>query len=262
MVDFQYKDSYDVRDLEEIVRILRAPGGCPWDAEQTHQSIRRNFLEEAYEAVEAIDEGSPDHLKEELGDVLLQVMLHARMEQEEGRFDLDGVADGICKKLIFRHPHVFGNVEVSGTGEVLSNWEALKRQEKGQATNTDALEAVARSLPALWRAEKVQKKAKKAGFDWPDISGALDKLSEEIGELKAAVAQGSNVEEELGDLLFSAVNVARFLKADPEDALNSATDKFIHRFQKVEELAAAQGRSMEGMTLAELDKLWEQAKES
>ncbi len=262
MVDFQYKDSYDVRDLEEIVRILRAPGGCPWDAEQTHQSIRRNFLEEAYEAVEAIDEGSPDHLKEELGDVLLQVMLHARMEQEEGRFDLDGVADGICKKLIFRHPHVFGNVEVSGTGEVLSNWEALKRQEKGQATNTDALEAVARSLPALWRAEKVQKKAKKAGFDWPDISGALDKLSEEIGELKAAVAQGSNVEEELGDLLFSAVNVARFLKADPEDALNSATDKFIHRFQKVEEFAAAQGRSMEGMTLAELDKLWEQAKES
>ncbi|MBM6926796.1 nucleoside triphosphate pyrophosphohydrolase [Pseudoflavonifractor phocaeensis] len=262
MVDFQYKDSYDVRDLEEIVRILRAPGGCPWDAEQTHQSIRRNFLEEAYEAVEAIDEGSPDHLKEELGDVLLQVMLHARMEQEEGRFDLDGVADGICKKLIFRHPHVFGNVEVSGTGEVLSNWETLKRQEKGQATNTDALEAVARSLPALWRAEKVQKKAKKAGFDWPDISGALDKLSEEIGELKAAVAQGTNVEEELGDLLFSAVNVSRFLKADPEDALNRATDKFIHRFQKVEEFAAAQGRSMEGMTLEELDKLWEQAKGS
>ena len=262
MVDFQYKDSYDVRDLEEIVRILRAPGGCPWDAEQTHQSIRRNFLEEAYEAVEAIDEGSPDHLKEELGDVLLQVMLHARMEQEEGRFDLDGVADGICKKLIFRHPHVFGNVEVSGTGEVLSNWETLKRQEKGQATNTDALEAVARSLPALWRAEKVQKKAKKAGFDWPDISGALDKLSEEIGELKAAVAQGTNVAEELGDLLFSAVNVSRFLKADPEDALNRATDKFIHRFQKVEEFAAAQGRSMEGMTLEELDKLWEQAKGS
>ena len=262
MVDFQYKDSYGVKDLEEIVRILRAPGGCPWDAEQTHQSIRRNFLEEAYEAVEAIDEGSPDHLKEELGDVLLQVMLHARMEQEEGRFDLDGVADGICKKLIFRHPHVFGNVEVSGTGEVLSNWETLKRQEKGQATNTDALEAVARSLPALWRAEKVQKKAKKAGFDWPDISGALDKLSEEIGELKAAVAQGTNVEEELGDLLFSAVNVARFLKADPEDALNRATDKFIHRFQKVEEFAAAQGRSMEGMTLEELDKLWEQAKGS
>ena len=149
MVDFQYKDSYGVKDLEEIVRLLRAPGGCPWDAEQTHQSIRRNFLEEAYEAVEAIDEGSPEHLKEELGDVLLQVVFHALMEQEAGRFDLDAVADGICKKLIFRHPHVFGEVSVSGTGEVLSNWEELKRKEKGQATNTDALEAVARYLDAV-----------------------------------------------------------------------------------------------------------------
>ena len=226
MVDFQYKDSYGVKDLEEIVRILRAPGGCPWDAEQTHQSIRRNFLEE------------------ELGDVLLQVVMHARMEQEAGRFDLDGVADGICKKLIYRHPHVFGDVAVSGTGEVLSNWEALKRKEKGQATNTDALEAVARALPALWRAEKVQKKARKAGFDWPDVSGALDKLSEELEELKTAAAEGTNVAEELGDLLFSAVNAARFLKVDPEDALNGATDKFIGRFRKVEAQAAAE----EGLT--------------
>ncbi|MCI7473004.1 MAG: nucleoside triphosphate pyrophosphohydrolase [Clostridiales bacterium] len=262
MVDFQYKDSYDVRDLEEIVRILRAPGGCPWDAEQTHESIRRNFLEEAYEAVEAIDEQNPDHLKEELGDVLLQVLFHARMEQEAGRFDLDDVADGVCKKLIYRHPHVFGDVSVSGTGEVLTNWEELKRREKGQATNTDALDAVARSLPALWRAEKVQKKAKKAGFDWPDISGALDKLSEELEELKTAVAEGTNVEEELGDLLFSAVNVSRFLKVDPEEALGQATDKFIGRFAKVEEQAAAQNQSMEGMTLEELDKLWEHAKET
>ena len=262
MVDFQYKDSYGVKDLEEIVRLLRAPGGCPWDAEQTHQSIRRNFLEEAYVAVEAIDEGSPEHLKEELGDVLLQVVFHALMEQEAGRFDLDAVADGICKKLIFRHPHVFGEVSVSGTGEVLSNWEELKRKEKGQATNTDALEAVARSLPALWRAEKVQKKAKKAGFDWPDVSGALDKLSEELEELKTAVAEGTNVEEELGDLLFSAVNVSRFVKVDTEEALNRATDKFIGRFRKVEEEAARQGRALEGMSLAELDKLWEHAKET
>lgn len=262
MVDFQYKDSYGVKDLEEIVRLLRAPGGCPWDAEQTHQSIRRNFLEEAYEAVEAIDEGSPERLKEELGDVLLQVVFHALMEQEAGRFDLDAVADGICKKLIFRHPHVFGEVSVSGTGEVLSNWEELKRKEKGQATNTDALEAVARSLPALWRAEKVQKKAKKAGFDWPDVSGALDKLSEELEELKIAVAEGTNVEEELGDLLFSAVNVSRFVKVDTEEALNGATDKFIGRFRKVEEEAARQGRALEGMSLAELDKLWEHAKET
>ena len=262
MVDFQYKDSYGVKDLEEIVRILRAPGGCPWDAEQTHQSIRRNFLEEAYEAVEAIDEDSPEHLEEELGDVLLQVVMHARMEEEAGRFNLDGVADGICKKLIYRHPHVFGDVSVSGTGEVLSNWEALKRKEKGQATNTDALEAVARSLPALWRAEKVQKKARKAGFDWPDVSGALDKLSEELSELKEAVATGGNVAEELGDLLFSAVNAARFLKVDPEDALNGATDKFIGRFRKVEAQAAAQGKAMEDMGLEELDALWERAKET
>ena len=262
MVDFQYKDSYGVKDLEEIVRILRAPGGCPWDAEQTHQSIRRNFLEEAYEAVEAIDEDSPEHLEEELGDVLLQVVMHARMEEEAGRFNLDGVADGICKKLIYRHPHVFGDVSVSGTGEVLSNWEALKRKEKGQATNTDALEAVARALPALWRAEKVQKKARKAGFDWPDVSGALDKLTEELSELKEAVATGGNVAEELGDLLFSAVNAARFLKVDPEDALNGATDKFIGRFRRVEAGAAGQGKAMEDMSLAELDQLWDRAKET
>ena len=262
MVDFQYKDSYDVNDLVEIVRILRSPGGCPWDAEQTHESIRRDFLEESYEVVEAIDEGSTEHLKEELGDVLLQVALHSRMEEEKGVFDLNGVADGVCKKLIYRHPHVFGDVAVSGTGEVLTNWEALKRKEKHQATHTDALNSVARSLPALWRAEKVQKKAKKAGFDWPDVSGALDKLSEELTEFKAAVAEQSNVEEELGDLLFSAVNAARFLKVDPEDALNGATDKFIGRFRRVEAGAAGQGKAMEDMSLAELDQLWDRAKET
>ena len=262
MIDFQYKDKYNVKDLEEIVRILRAPGGCPWDREQTHESIRRNFLEEAYEAVEAIDEKSPEHLREELGDVLLQIALHARMEEEAGNFDLDGVADGICKKLIYRHPHVFGDVQVSGTGEVLTNWEALKRVEKGQATASDALSAVARSLPALWRAEKVQKKARKAGFDWPDVSGALDKLSEELEELKTAVAQGSNIEEELGDLLFSAVNVSRFVKTDPEEALSRATDKFIRRFRKVDEQARAGGRCMEDMTPEELDALWERGKKA
>ena len=262
MINFEEKTAYTVEDLRRIVHLLRAPGGCPWDGAQTHESIRRNFLEEAYEVAEAIDEKNPAHLKEELGDVLLQVLFHASIEEDAGRFTLDDVADGICKKLIFRHPHVFGEVSVSGTGEVLSNWEELKRKEKGQATNTDALEAVARSLPALWRAEKVQKKAKKAGFDWPDVSGALDKLSEELEELKTAVAEGTNVEEELGDLLFSAVNVSRFVKVDTEEALNRATDKFIGRFRKVEEEAARQGRALEGMSLAELDKLWEHAKET
>ena len=260
MVDFECKKSYSVKDLTEIVRILRAPGGCPWDAEQTHESIRRNFLEEAYEAAEAIDEKNTEHLREELGDVLLQVVLHAQMEAEAGSFDLDGVADGICKKLIFRHPHVFGDVTVSGTGEVLSNWEDLKREEKGQETHTDALESVARSLPALWRAEKVQKKAKKAGFDWPDISGAVDKLSEELEEFKTALAEHSNVEEELGDLIFSAVNAARFVHVDPEAALTKATDKFGARFAKVEALAKSRNLHMEEMDLDALDKLWEEAK--
>ncbi len=258
MVDWVSKNFYGIKDLEDIVRILREPGGCPWDREQTHASIRRNFLEEAYEAVEAIDEEDPEHLKEELGDVLLQVFLHARMEEEAGRFCLDDVADGICKKLIYRHPHVFSTVDVSGTEEVLSNWEALKRTEKHQETYTDTLSAVARSLPALWRAEKVQKKARKAGFDWDDAQGALDKLSEEVEELKAAVAQGSNIQEELGDLLFAAVNVSRFVKVDTEDALNAATDKFIRRFAKVEELAG--DKPMPEMSLEELDKLWDQAK--
>ena len=261
MVDFQYKNSYGVRDLVEIVRILRQPGGCPWDREQDHHSIRRNLLEEAYEAAEAIDEDDPEHLREELGDVLLQVVFHARMEQEAGRFDLDAVADGICKKLIYRHPHVFGDVAVSGSGEVLQNWEELKRKEKHQETAADSVDSVARSLPGLWRAEKIQKKARKAGFDWPDVSGALDKLSEEVEELRTAVAEGSNIQEELGDLLFAAVNVSRFVQVDPEEALSGACDKFARRFRQVEQSAAERGQALEHMTLAEMDKLWDAAKE-
>ena len=260
MIDFVRKNSYGLKDLENIVSILRSPGGCPWDAEQDHKSLRRALLEESCEVIEAIDEESPSHLQEELGDVLLQVVFHADIERQAGRFDLEAVADGICKKLIFRHPHVFGDVSVHDSEEVLVNWDALKRQEKSQETYTDTLTAVAKSLPALWRAEKVQKKAKKAGFDWPDASGAVDKLSEELAELKEAMAQGTNIQEELGDLLFSVVNVSRFLKADPEEALNAATEKFISRFAKVEEMALSQGKDMAQMSLEELDKLWERAK--
>ena len=260
MVDFIQKDHYSVRDLATIVSILRSPGGCPWDGEQTHLSLRRELLEECCEAIEAINESDPEHLKEELGDVLLQVVFHADIEREAGRFTLDDVADGICKKLIFRHPHVFGDVQVSGSDEVLVNWDELKREEKHQESYTDTLTSVAKSLPALWRAEKVQKKAKKAGFDWSDAQGAVDKLSEELSELKEAMAQGTNIHEELGDLLFAAVNVSRFVEADPEEALNAATEKFISRFAKVEALASAQGKDMNEMSLSELDALWEQVK--
>lgn len=256
MVDFSLKDKYNVQDLVDIVKVLRAPGGCQWDAQQTHESIRRNFLEEAYEVAEAIDQQSTEHLQEELGDVLLQVVFHTSIEEEEGRFNLDDVANGVCQKLIFRHPHVFGDVTVSSTGEILANWEELKKKEKGQATQADAVDAVARSLPALWRAEKVQKKAAKVGFDWDSVDGAVDKLSEELGEVKQAIAGHGDPAEELGDLLFAAVNVARFLKVDPEDALQAACDKFAARFRRVEEAVTAQGKQMEDMSLTELDDIW------
>ncbi len=260
MIDFEYKASYGVEDLVKIVAILRAPGGCPWDREQTHQSIRQNMLEEAYETCEAIDQRDAAHLKEELGDVLLQVALHAQMEREQGSFTLDDVADGICKKLIFRHPHVFGDVSAQNVDAALNTWDAMKRVEKSQTTYTDTLEAVARSLPALWRAQKVQKKAKKAGFDWPDAQGAVDKLTEETAELKAAMTGSGDVAEELGDLLFACVNVSRFVGVEPEDALTAATDKFIARFALVEQKAQALGRDMADLPLAELDRLWNEAK--
>ncbi len=262
MVNWTDKPAYNCQDLREIVHILRHPGGCAWDQEQTHASIRRNFLEEAYEVAEAIDEDSTEHLKEELGDVLLQVVFHADIEADAGRFDLDAVADGVCRKLIYRHPHVFGDVTVHSTGEILSNWEELKKKEKGQATQADAVDAVARSLPALWRAEKMKKKAAKAGFDWRDVSGALDKLSEELDELKAATLSGDgDPVEELGDLLFAAVCVGRFLDADPEDALHAACDKFSDRFRRTEALAAQRGLSLDKLSDREQIDLWREARE-
>ena len=256
MINFEEKTAYTVEDLRRIVHLLRAPGGCPWDGAQTHESIRRNFLEEAYEVAEAIDEKNPAHLKEELGDVLLQVLFHASIEEDAGRFTLDDVADGICKKLIFRHPHVFG-----GAAATPDSWEELKRQEKGQTTYTATLQSVAKSLPGLWRAEKIQAKAEKAGFEWPNVQAAMDKLTEELEELQTAVADHSNVEEELGDLLFSVVNVSRFLHTDAEQALTGATDKFIRRFAVVERLAGEQGLDMTSASAEQLDKLWNQAKQ-
>ena len=189
VVDFHCKEHYDIQDLIAVMALLRAPGGCPWDREQTHQSIRRNMLEEAYEAVEAIDQDDPEHLKEELGDVLLQVVFHAQMAQEAGRFTFADVVDGVTQKMVFRHPHVFGSVQAENTDQALDTWDAQKREEKDQRTAGDTLDAVARSLPALIRAEKIQNKAAKAGFDWPEAGPALEKVAEEARELQRA-AQG------------------------------------------------------------------------
>ena len=262
MVDFEIKDCYKFDDLLRIMEILRAPDGCMWDREQDHHSIRRNFIEETYEVCEAIDDEDTEHMKEELGDVLLQVVFHTQMEKEKGTFDIDDVADGICKKLIFRHPHIFGNVEVASSEEVLRNWDDLKRKEKHQETDTQALESVAKSLPSLIRAEKLQKKAAAAGFEWPDVQGALDKLEEEVAELRRAVEDGGNVPDELGDVLFAAVKVGRFCGCDPEDAVNGTCEKFIHRFRAVEEGAAVRGREVSQLSLEEMTALWNEAKRS
>lgn len=259
-MEFTIKEHYHFEDLLEIMKILRSENGCMWDRAQDHHSIRRNFIEETYEVCEAIDNEDVDLLKEELGDVLLQVVFHARMEEEKGTFNMDDVADGICKKLIYRHPHIFGDVDVSSTEEILTNWDALKKTEKGQETATDTLNSVARSLPALIRAEKVQHKAAKTGFDWDDIRGALDKVQEELDEVKRAADGDGDLPEEIGDLLFAAVNVARFAKTDPEGALGQTTEKFIRRFSYVEQAAAKQGKALENMTLAEMDALWDEGK--
>lgn len=262
MVDYTQKEQYTLEDLREIVHILRHEGGCPWDQEQTHASIRRDLMEETCELIEAINQESAAGMKEELGDVLMQVVFHADMEEDAGRFDLDGVADGIAKKMIYRHPHVFGEVTVSGTGEALSNWEKLKRREKGQDTCAAAMDAVARTLPALWRAEKVQKKASKAGFDWADTGEAVEKVTEAAGEVQEAVCAGESRERvagELGNLLFAAVNAARFIGRDPEELLHAATDQFIRRFARVEAMAGEQ--DLHDITSEELVKLWKRAKE-
>lgn len=260
MVNFERKETYSLQDLIEILRILRAPGGCPWDRAQTHLSDRRNFLEEAYEAAEAFDRDDPALMCEELGDMLMQVLFNIHIEEDAGRFTTDDVTDHICKKLIFRHPHVFGTATADTSEEVLVNWEALKRQEKGQQTTADAMDAVARSLPALWRADKLQSKAAKAGFEFADVSGALDKLDEEMRELREAVERGTNFSEELGDVLFAAVKAGRFLNVDPEDALNATCEKFIARFRRVEETCAARGAELSSLPLDELTRLWNEAK--
>ncbi len=259
---FEFKNNYSFYDLVRIVAVLRGEGGCPWDAVQTHFTIKKDLIEETYEVIEAINKDDKELLCEELGDLMLQVVFHAQMETEKSLFNIDNVCDGICKKLIERHPHVFGEVKVEGVSDVLTNWDDIKRKSKNQKTTTQAMQAVPRELPALMRSTKIQKKAAKAGFDWSEVNGALDKLEEEIAELRQAVEAGDDSAsfEELGDVLFSAVNVSRFIDVDAEESLTAATDKFFNRFSIVEQLAEKRGIDMKTSSLEELDKLWDEAK--
>ena len=259
-MNFEIKERYTYEDLLRVMEILRSENGCMWDKEQTHQSIRENFIEEVYEAAEAIDTGDAELLKEELGDVLFQVVFHAQIEREKGVFDMDDVADGICKKMIYRHPHVFGSTTVSSTGEVLANWDALKSEEKHESTVTAQLERVAKTLPALVRAQKIQKKAGKVGFDWENVQDALGKVHEELEEVERAVNGDGDPAEELGDLLFATVNIARFIGANSEQTLERTCQKFISSFAYIERAALAQGKTLDELTLEQMDELYHEGK--
>ncbi len=262
MNNFDFKENYKIDDLLEIMRILRSPGGCPWDMEQTHSSIRKDFIEEVYEAVEAIDLDDTELLREELGDVLLQVAFHCQIETEQQHFTFDDICDELCKKLIVRHPHVFGKVTVSDTGEVLKNWDNIKKETKGQKTYADTLESVAKSLPSLMRAQKLGKRAMRAGMDFKCKEDAFECIKLETQELEQAMHSGDKqqIEEEFGDLLFSCVNTARHLDIDAEEALTKASEKFIKRFKETEKLVTLSGADMAALSIDELDVFWHQAK--
>ncbi len=259
-------DALDARftPLQQLLRImarLRAPDGCPWDREQNHRTLRHTVIEEAYEVAAAINSGDDENLREELGDLLLQVVFHAQMASEEGRFDFDSVAQAIVEKLVRRHPHVFGAESASDSAAVLARWEEIKRAEKGEKMKS-ALDGVSEGLPGLMRAEKVQKRAAKVGFDWFTLPPVIEKVREEIGEAEAAISKGEKdaIEDEIGDLLFAVVNLARKAQVDGEVALQRATDKFSTRFRAVEALAAERGLALDKMSLAEIDMLWDEIK--
>jgi tetrapyrrole methylase family protein/MazG family protein len=247
--------------LVEIMRILRSPQGCPWDHKQTLQTLKEHLVEESHEVLDAIDSGDRSKLCDELGDLLLQVVFQAQLCREEGAFTFDDVANSIAQKLVRRHPHVFGDVQVSGSDEVLKNWEAIKKQEKANQTR-GTLEGIPKSLPALHKANLVQKRVARVGFDWDNVEGALAKLEEEVAEIREAVASGNqdHVREELGDLLFATVNVSRFFGQNAEVLLEQTIRKFSRRFDALESIVHAQGRNVSDCTLAELDVVWEQVK--
>ena len=251
---------YTFDDLCEIVTILRSNVGCPWDKEQTHKSLRKDFIEETYEVIEAIDTEDPKLLREELGDVLLQIVFHADIEHEEGRFNIDDVANDISAKLIHRHPHVFGELKLDNSEDVLANWDKIKGVEKQRNTLTDKLRSIPPMLPALMRAQKVGKKA--SFFDFATVEDVYAKLNEEIAEVKDAAESGDKdaVMEEMGDLLLTVTSLARKLGVDSEQALFNATNKFLDRFEKVENAVLAQGKTVENMSMTELDEVWDTIK--
>lgn len=260
MVDTASFDDVDIQPLVDVMRTLREPGGCPWDREQTHASIRSNMIEEVYEYLEAVDAEDTEGMREELGDILMQIVFHARMAEEAGRFDLQDVIDEVVDKLIRRHPHVFGETKVTGSDEVLVNWEAIKKTEKTERKHV--LDGVTQGLPALLRAYKLQSKAAKVGFDWPDVKGVWDKVQEELVELQEALASGDRAaaENELGDVLFALVNYARHQKIEPEVALNGTNNRFAKRFAHVESCVEASGKAWQDFSLDELDQFWDEAK--
>ena len=259
MLSFVCKERYTLADFVHLIAFLRSEEGCPWDRVQTHESIRRNFIEEAYEAVEALDQGELTHMREELGDVLMQVLFHTDIERAAGHFDIDDVADAACKKLVNRHPHVFGTPEQRSAGQ---DWEAEKRRERGQTTVAESMESVSKALPGLWQAEKLQSKAAKVGYDWPDTETAFRKLPEETEELREAIESGDTdaIEEELGDLLFAAVKVGRFCGVDPEQAIRRSCEKFIRRFRGVEQAVLEAGKGLEDCSLEEMLNYYQNVK--
>jgi tetrapyrrole methylase family protein/MazG family protein len=257
LLEYNKKEDPSFKDLVEVMRILRGDEGCPWDKEQTHESIKKYLVEETYEVLDAIDEKNMHKLCEELGDLLLQVTFHARMAEEKGFFDINDVIKGIIEKMIRRHPHVFGSETLNTSHQVLVKWEEIKDVEQDEPR---PILDVPKNFPALYRAKKLQQKAARVGFDWPDITGAWDKVSEELRELKDAEAMGVGIKEELGDVLFALVNVARFLGIDAEEALQDTNKKFIKRFSYIEEKAKKNNVELKKLTLEDMDKYWNEAK--
>ena len=251
------------RKIVELMAALRGPAGCPWDRKQTPTSLKPFLVEECYEVIDALDEGTPDKIKEELGDLLFQIVFHARIAEEAGQFTMQDVITAIHEKMTRRHPHVFGDEKLATDKEVLANWEEIKKKEKGHEDRKSILEGVPKELPSLLRAHRLQERAARVGFDWNHLNEALPKLDEEISEFKESLREenAGKIEEELGDLFFTLVNISRFLGVNPDEALRKTISKFIHRFRYIEEHAENAGRSLNDMSLEEMELLWQQAKD-